>query len=67
MQPFTACKVFTATTGAARADLGDKVTAWLQAHPDVAVVDAIVTQSSDNAYHCFSITLLTREKGAAEC
>jgi hypothetical protein len=63
---WTACKTFTATRHADREALGDRVTAWLREHPTVHVCQAVVTQSSDAAYHCISITVLYREKGAAE-
>ncbi|HKA86503.1 MAG TPA: hypothetical protein VKE22_02520 [Haliangiales bacterium] len=50
-------KIFSATMAPERDALGDKVTAWLKAHPNVEVVDTIVTQSSDEAFHCLAITL----------
>ena len=37
--------------------LGEKITTWLSAHPGVEIVDKIVTQSSDEAFHCLAITL----------
>ena len=42
--------------------LGDKVTAWLAANPAFAVVDVIVTQSSDEAFHCVSITVFYKHQ-----
>lgn len=51
-------KVFTATKARDRESLGDVVTAWLGANPDVRVLDTKVTQSSDREYHCLTITIL---------
>jgi hypothetical protein len=59
---FNAVKIFSATMAPDREHLGDKVTAWLRDHPDVEVVDTIVTQSSDEAFHCLAITLFYRDK-----
>ena len=54
---FHGVKVFTATMSAERAQLGDKIMAWLAASPGVRVVDQVVCQSSDDAYHCLSVVL----------
>lgn len=54
---FNAVKVFSATMAQERDQLGEKVTRWLEAHPNVRIVDKIVTQSSDEAFHCVAITL----------
>jgi len=54
---FTGVKTFTATLAAQRCGLGDVVTSWLRAHPEIDVVDIVVTQSSDHAYHCLTITV----------
>ena len=50
-------KVFTATKAKEREMLGDVITRWLADNPRTRVVDKIVTQSSDSAFHCLSITL----------
>jgi len=42
-----------------RDTLGEKITAWLQAHPHIEPRDAVVTQSSDEAFHCIAITPAT--------
>lgn len=57
---FNAVKVFSATTANDREDLGNRVSRWLREHPDYEVVDKVVTQSSDEAYHCISITVFYR-------
>ena len=59
---FTGVKVFSATMAQERDQLGEKITAWLASHPNVQIVDKIVTQSSDEAFHCLAITLFFNEK-----
>jgi hypothetical protein len=56
-KPFNGCKVFSATMAPDRDGLGDKVTAWIRDNPHCEVVDTIVTQSSDEAFHCLAITI----------
>jgi len=58
---FTGVKVFSATMAQERDHLGEKVTEWLKSHPNLRVVDKIVTQSSDEAFHCLAITLFYTE------
>ncbi|MFH1809088.1 MAG: hypothetical protein ABIJ09_10110 [Pseudomonadota bacterium] len=54
---FDGIKVFTATKAKEREELGEVATAWMQQHPELEVVDKVVTQSSDREYHCLTITL----------
>lgn len=54
---FNGVKVFAATMANERERLGDRVSDWIQTHPEAKIVDAIVTQSSDEAFHCVAITL----------
>ncbi len=64
MNAFTGVKVFTASMFAQRRELGEVVTDWLrdrQRQPDFEVVDRVVRQSSDRAFHCISIILFFRE------
>ncbi len=37
--------------------LGEKVTAWIREHQQCQIVDTIVTQSSDEAFHRLAITV----------
>ncbi|HTR56307.1 MAG TPA: hypothetical protein VMJ10_36790 [Kofleriaceae bacterium] len=53
-------KVFSATKARDRDALGDMITDWIRAHPEVEVFDKIVTQSSDAEFHCLAITLFYR-------
>lgn len=57
---FNAIKVFSATMGHEREVLGEKVTAWIaqqSAREGFEVVDTVITQSSDKAFHCVAITV----------
>jgi hypothetical protein len=54
---FNGVKVFSATMVSEREKLGEKVTDWLKTHPAIEVRDMIVTQSSDEAFHCLAITV----------
>jgi hypothetical protein len=65
MASFTGVKVFTCTLARDREALGETISRWLAEHPDVEVVDREVTQSSDKAFHCLSITLFYRDRRKA--
>lgn len=54
---FNGVKVFSATMVADRDQLGEKVSAWMNAHSHLKVTDIVVTQSSDEAFHCIAITV----------
>lgn len=54
---FNGVKVFSATMVADREKLGEKVTDWLGSNPSIEVRDMVVTQSSDEAFHCLAITV----------
>ena len=59
-------KVFSATKARDRQELGEVVTAWLRDNPDIVIVDKVVTQSSDDDFHCLSITIFYARSGADE-
>jgi hypothetical protein len=61
MNVFNGVKIFSATMAKARDALGEQVTAWLSSAPDREVVDTVVTQSSDEAFHCIAITIFYRD------
>ncbi len=61
MKAFNGVKIFSATMARARDVLGEQVTAWLSSVPDREVVDTVVTQSSDEAFHCIAITIFYRD------
>src|SRR5262245_56772518 len=54
---FKRVKVFSATMYQQRDQLGEAVTAWIASHPDLAIVDITVVQSSDAAFHCVTIVV----------
>jgi hypothetical protein len=58
---FNGVKIFSATMAKAREALGEQVTAWLSSFPDRELVDTVVTQSSDKAFHCIAITIFYRD------
>jgi hypothetical protein len=58
---FNGVKVFSATMVADRDQLGEKVTSWIANNPDKKVTDVVVTQSSDEAFHCIAITVFYAE------
>lgn len=60
---FNGVKVFSATMVADRDQLGEKVTAWITANKDAKkVTDMVITQSSDEAFHCIAITVFYWEE-----
>ena len=62
---FNGVQVFAATMVHQRATLGEQVTAWLEearrTRTGFEVVDIVVRQSSDEAYHCISIVVFFNE------
>lgn len=60
---FDAVKVFSATKAREREELGETVTRWLADQGGrMEVVDKVVSQSSDNEFHCLSIILFLQTK-----
>lgn len=64
MEKFTGCKVFSATLARDREAMSETINSWLEKHPDLEVVDKSVNLSSDKQFHCLSIILFYRERGA---
>ena len=60
---FNGVKVFSATMVHDRERLGETVTSWLHTNPDCEVRDIVVTQSSDEAFHCVAITVFYWQAG----
>ena len=58
---FNGVKIFSATMAQERDRLGERITDWLREHPKLEVVDTVVTQSSDEAFHCLVITIFYNE------
>ena len=59
---FTGVRVFSATKAKEREELGETVTRWLKSNPEIEVVDRVVSQSSDNEFHCLTIVLFYRQR-----
>jgi hypothetical protein len=62
IKDFNGVKIFSATMAQEREHLGEKVTDWIRGHSEVEIVNTIVTQSSDEAFHCIAITLFFKEQ-----
>ena len=55
---FDGVKVFSATKARDRDDLSGRITDWISNNKSkIEIVDKIVTQSSDNEYHCYTMTI----------
>lgn len=59
---FTGVKVFSTTLARDRDQLSEKITGWLRDHPELEIVDKVVTQSSDKEFHCLTFTFFFRER-----
>ncbi len=57
---FDAVKVFTATKAREREELGEVINRWIDDNPGIEIVDHVVSQSSDNEFHCLTISLFYR-------
>lgn len=62
MVEFTGVKVFSTTLARDREQMGENVTRWLAAHPELEIVEHQVRQSSDQEFHCLTITLFYRPR-----
>jgi hypothetical protein len=62
MEHYTGVKVFSATKAKERESLGEVITQWLRANPNIEVVDTVVTQSSDREFHCLTITIFYKDR-----
>lgn len=54
---FNGVKVFSATMARTRTQLSEQITNWIQAHPEYEIVDTVVAQSSDDAFHCLTYVI----------
>jgi hypothetical protein len=59
---FNGVKIFSATMAQERDRLGERITEWIREHQDFEIVDYVVTQSSDEAFHCLAISIFYREQ-----
>jgi len=51
-------KVFSATKSRDRNGLGERVTAWIEANPEVRILTTVVLLTSDSGFHCLSMILI---------
>lgn len=66
MEQFTGIKVFSATKARERDEIGEVITQWIRDNPGFEIVDRVVLQSSDNEFHCLTITLFYRPSGRTD-
>lgn len=59
---FTGVKVFSATKAKEREELGENVSRWLKSNADLEIVEKVVSQSSDNEFHCYSLVIFYKQK-----
>ena len=62
MEPFTGLKVFSATKAGEREVLGDAITRWLTENPGLEIVSQECRLSSDDEFHCLTITVFYRPR-----
>jgi hypothetical protein len=58
-------QVFSATKNREREMLGERVSAWLAANPQLQVVRTVVQLSSDRYFHCLSMVLFCADRAAS--
>ena len=51
-------KVFSVTKARDRDEVGARVTAWIEANPQLKIVETFIRQSSDHQFHCLSMVFL---------
>lgn len=61
-RPIRLYKVFSATKAQERETLGERVSAWIAANPQLEVVKTVVSLSSDAKFHCLSFVLICADR-----
>jgi hypothetical protein len=64
--PISVMKVFSATKAQDREVLGNRVTDWLNANPQLEVLKTVVSLSSDRKFHCLSLVLICAARAGVE-
>jgi hypothetical protein len=59
---FTGVKVFAATKAKEREELSENVNRWIKSNQDLEIVDKVVSQSSDDEFHCYSLVIFYKQK-----
>jgi hypothetical protein len=54
---FSTVKIFSCTLARNREQFGERITEWLKQHPELTPIDTVVSQSSDQEFHCLTVTL----------
>ncbi len=57
---FDAVKIFSTTVMRDRQVMGESITRWLDDNQSIEIADTIVTQSSDDAFHCLTVSIFYR-------
>jgi hypothetical protein len=58
-------QVFSATKNREREMLGERVSAWMAANPQLQVVRTVVQLSSDRYFHCLSMVLFCADRATS--
>jgi len=58
-------KVFSATKAQDREVLGERVSTWIAANPQLEVTKTVVSLSSDSKFHCLSFVLICSSRSRA--
>ena len=64
-RPISVYKVFSATRAQDREVLGERVSAWMGANPQLEVRQTVVSLSSDSRFHCLSFVLICSDRAGA--
>ncbi len=54
---FKGVKTFQATLTRDRERLGERVTEWIRENQGIEIVDKEIRQSSDDSFHCLTVTI----------
>lgn len=57
---FNSVKIFSTTVMRDRQVMGESITRWLEANQHIEIADTVVTQSSDDAFHCLTVAIFYR-------
>jgi hypothetical protein len=63
--PISVFKVFSATKARDRETLGDRISAWIEANPQLRVLTTVLSLTSDREFHCLSMVLICTESQPA--
>ncbi len=58
-EPTLGVQLFSTTT-LYKSFIDDDATTWIRRNPDKKIISAIITQSSDSRFHCYTLTFIWR-------